>query len=786
MLKNFITIALRSFFRQKFYSLINLIGLSTGLTCTLLIYLWVNDELAIDSHHKELDRIFRVVSNGYLDDGSVVTWTSTPGPLGDVIEESIPEVEWVARTMRNGDQLFQVGEKNFLEKGVFADPGLFHVLTFDITEGSLPPTSKEKNWVAISQSLADKLFEGESAVGKSVIVSRQYDLTVSTVYADLGDNSSLHFDFVMPFEIYRDVRGAGFYWGNFDPELYLKLAEGAKSQETIDKVNQLAQTFFPPEDKDAIKFYIQPFSDMYLYSGFENGLPVNGRIKYVHIFSVVAVFILIIACINFMNMATARAVVRAKEVGVRKVVGAHRVNLILQFMGESMLLSTVAMVLAITLTLLILPVFNLLMVKHIELSFDNPILLVSIALIVVITGLLAGSYPALFLSSFQPSRVLKGSIGQSLTGDSLRKSLVIFQFATTIVLVVSALVVFQQVEFIRDKNLGYKRDNIISFVTRGDIGNQFSTFKNEVKQINGVKSVTRTDQSIVQVQNQTGSLNWPGRPVNSQVLFRTIVVDFDFLETMGFELTEGRFFSTQYNDTSNFVLTQKAVEVMGLTNPIGQKLSLWGNDGIVVGVVNDFHSRSLHEAIDPNIFLCKPDNTWRANILLESGNIMETVNQIESVYKKFSPEYPFDYSFLDDDFERLYNNEKVAGRLSFTFTIMAIVISGLGLIGLAAYTAEKRKKEIGIRKTMGAAISSIVTLITKDFVRLCAIAIVIGCPAAYYLMNNFLSGFAYHTDIGLAVFLYTIALILVFTLSVVITQAARAAMVNPVDVLRNE
>ena len=786
MLKNFITIAIRSFFRQKFYSLINLIGLSTGLTCTLLIYLWVNDELAIDSYHKDSERIFRIVSNGFLDDGSVVTWTSTPGPLGDVIEESIPEVEWMGRTQRNGDQLFQLGEKNFLEKGVFGDPGLFRVLTFDITEGSLPPTTREKNWVAISQSLANKLFEGESAVGKSVRVSRQYDLTVSTVYADLRDNSSLHFDFVLPFEIYREERGAGFYWGNFDPEIYLKLADGVQSQEAVDKINQLAQTFFPPEDKDAIKFYIQPFTDMYLYSGFENGLPVNGRIKYVQIFSVVAVFILLIACINFMNMATARAVVRAKEVGVRKVVGAHRINLILQFMGESMLLSAAAMALAIMFTLLILPVFNLLMVKHIELSFNNPILLISIALIVLITGLLAGSYPALFLSSYQPSRVLKGSIGQSLTGNSLRKSLVIFQFAITIVLVVSALVVFQQVEFIRDKNLGYKRDNVISFVTRGDIGNQFNAFKNELKQINGVKAVTRTDQSIVQVQNQTGSLNWPGRPANSQILFRTIVVDFDFLETMGFELTEGRFFSTQYNDTSNFVLTQKAVEVMGLTNPVGQKLSLWGNDGIVVGVVNDFHSRSLHEAIDPNIFLCKPNNTWRANILLESGNVMETVNQIEAVYKKFSPEYPFDYSFLDDDFERLYNNEKVAGRLSFTFTIMAIVISGLGLIGLAAYTAEKRKKEIGIRKTMGAAVSSIVTMITKDFVRLCVVAIVIGCPVAYYLMNSFLSGFAYHTAIGLSVFLYTIALILVFTLSVVITQVARAAMVNPVDVLRNE
>jgi len=786
MLKNLITVAIRSFFRQRFYSLINLLGLATGLTCTLLIYLWVHDEINIDRHHQELDKIFRIVSNGKLDDGSVITWTITPGPLADDIRENIPEVAWAARTMHNGDQLFQFGEHSFLEEGVFGDPDLFRILTFDITEGNYPPLTLEKNWLAISQSLANKLFGQENAVGKTVRVSRRYDLTIATVYADMTDNSSLHFDFILPFEIYREIRGEGFNWGNFDHDLYLKLNNTSQSQLVIDKINQRVKEFFPPEDRDAIAFYIQPFADIYLYSGFENGLPLNGRIKYVKIFSIVATFILLIACINFMNMATARSIVRAREVGVRKVVGAQRVNLITQFIGESMLLSVVAMLLAIGLTTLILPLFNLLTTKHISIDLFDPVLLMTIILITVVTGTLAGSYPSFFLSSYQPSRVLKGSINQNLTGDALRRSLVVFQFTITIILVISAIIVYDQIEFIRNKNLGYRRENIISFAARGDIGKQFDSFRNEIKQISGVKAITRADQSIVQVQNQTGSLSWPGKPVNSQLLFRTVVVDFDFLESMGFELIEGRFFSDQFNDSNNFVLTEKAVEVMGLSNPIGQQLSLWGYTGKVVGVVNNFHSRSLHEAMDPNIFFCQPDNTWKVNVLLKNENVLETVNQIEAVYKKFSPEYPFDFTFLDDDFEKLYNNEKIAGRLSLIFTSMAVIISGLGLIGLAAYTAEKRKKEIGIRKTMGAAVVSIVALISRDFIRLCVIAIMIGCPIAYYLMDNFLGGFAYHTTVSYSAFIYSILLILLFTLSVVITQVTRAAMVNPVDVLRNE
>ncbi len=786
MIKNFLTVAVRSFLRQRFFSIINLLGLASGLTCTLLIYLWVKDELSVDRFHEDANKIYRVISNLKQRDGSILTWPITPGPQADDIRENIPEVEWVARTQDQGDQLFQYEDKSYLEPGFYADPAFFQIFSFRLVDGSAPGIGFEKNWVAISQQLARKLFGDTKAVGKTIQVARKYDLTVTTVFDDIGNESSIDFEYVMPFEIYREIRGDGFNWGNFDHPLYIKLHDASQDQVVIDKINERLALFIDPAERDFGYFTIQPFVDKYLYSGFENGLPVTGRIKYVKVFSVVAIFILVIACINFMNLATARAVMRAKEVGVRKVVGAERKNLIVQFLSESIFISAISMTVALAFVILLLPLFNLLTSKNIELGLGDPFLVASILMIVVLTGLLAGTYPAFFLSSYRPMSVLKGTVFQHLTGNSLREFLVVFQFSLTVILIVSALVVFDQISYIRNKNLGYQRNNVISFVARGDITNQFEAFRNEVLQQPGVKSISRTNQSLVQVDNQTNSVSWSGKDQNAVQYFRIVIVDFEFLETMQLTLQEGRFFSKDFNDEGNFVLTQKSVETMGLMNPIGEKIFAWENEGMVVGVVNDIHSRTLHEAIDPIVFYCKPERTRLVNVRIETSEVEQVLKGIEATFKKFSPEYPFDFTFLDDNFEKQYNNEKVAGALAITFTVMAIIISGLGLIGLAAYTAERRKKEIGIRKTMGATVTTIITLIFKDFIRLCVIAIAIGCPLAYYLMNLFLEGFAYHTSIDAVLFIYTASIMLVFTMAVVIFQVTRAAMANPVDTLRNE
>ncbi len=783
MIQNFIRVALRNFLRQRLYSIINVVGLTTGLICTLFIFLWVRDEVSKDKFHDDAQSIFRIVSNLDLGDGRMATWTITPGPLADEIHESVPGIRGLARTMSHGAELMQVEDKNFMEEGIYADPDFFKIFSFPILHGEINPEKGSKNWVAISKSLALKLFGVEDAVGKVIKVASAYEVPVNAVFDDIGTESSLHFDYVMPFEVERDRRGTYFTWGNFDYSLYAKLLSPDQASSVISEVNKKAAKH--PESKD-VSYYIQPFTDSYLHANFENGIPAGGRIGYVRLFTTVAIFILLIACINFMNMATAKAATRMKEVGVRKVVGAQRMSLIVQFISESLLITFFSMILAVGIVLLALPMFNTLVAKHIELHLADPILLTALIVIGLITALSAGCYPAFVLSSYKPVNVLKGTLSASFSGSRLRKSLVIFQFTLTVVMVASAIVVYRQIQFIRNKDVGYNREAMLSFPMQGTIAQNFESFRNELSEQPGVKKVSRSSQSLVQVNNQNGSVKWPGKPEDDATLFRTVVVDFDFLEAMELKLKQGRFFSREFADSANFVLSQRAVDAMGLKEPLGQKISQWGTDGVVVGVVEDFHSRSMHESIDPIVFLCRPGWTYKVYVKVDGAKAKEVVAEIEKIYKKYAPEYPLEYAFMDDDFERLYNNERITSTLAFAFTTMAIIISGLGLLGLASYTTERKRKEISIRKTLGASVSSLITGMSKDFIRLSFIAALIGCPAAYYLMTLFLEGYAYHTVIGWEVFVVTACLVFVVSLTTVIFQVTKAAVANPVDALRNE
>ncbi len=785
MLKNFITIAIRSFFRQKFYSLINIIGLSTGLACVVFIYLWVHDELQMDTFHQQSDKIFRVVSN-ITGSTSIITWETTPGPLRDELLKAIPEVEYAARTMDNGDQLFQLGEKNFMESGFFADEDLFRIFSFPVVAGDATHPVPDKSAVAISQRLATKLFGNEDPIGKSVKVQR-LEKKITAVFADIPGHSTLQFDFILHFDIYKEQRGDGFNFGNFDHPLYITLNNPENASAINDKINQHIDKL-GNEDSDPTKidFYMQPFGEAYLHAAFENGVPVGGRIKYVEIFTIVALVILLIACINYMNMATAKAATRAKEVGIRKVVGAQRKSLVTQFITESILLSTLSLVLAIGIVYLLLPLFNLMVSKNIVLSFSDPNFISFAIVIILITGLSAGSYPAFFLSSFRPMNVLKGTMLSSFSGAQLRRTLVLFQFALTVVLIASAIVVFQQVEFIRSKNLGYNRDATLTFGMRGDLRKNFNAFQEELERNPAIEKVARANMVMTQVNNQTSSVNWQGKAEDSDQYFRVVVVDYDLPELLDFTLSEGRFFSPDYNDTNNFVVTKRSVEEMGLTNPVGEKISVWGQDGTIVGVIDDFHSRSMHESIDPIVFFCKPDWTYIAYVHIKQGETGSAISQLEETHKKLNPEYPLEFAFLDDSFDRMYQTEKTIGSLAFSFTVMAIIISGLGLIGLAAYTAERKKKEISVRKTLGASVSGLVTMMCKEFVKISLIAAVIGCPVAYYLMDQFLQGYAYHTPLQFAPFIYTAGGVMLLALIIVITQVARAATANPMDALRNE
>lgn len=789
MLKNFLLVASRNFMRQRFYSLINVFGLSTGLASALFIFLWVNDELRTDATFKDSDRMYRILSNLNITDGEIMTWTNTPGPLAETIAAKVPEVEYAVKTMDNGAQLFQFGDKSFMERGLYADSTFFKLFDFKILLGNAEQLDRSS--VAISNKLARNLFGDQDPIGQVVKVSGSYDLEVKAVFADIERESSIRFEHIMPMDIYAKQRGDGWNWGNYDHPVYLKIHEGTSPDEVVKKINDMEEVRVNAQGdnkKKVVEFYMMPLKDYYLNSNFENGVPVGGRIQYVQIFSVVALFIVLIACINFMNMATARAVQRAKEVGIRKVVGAQRDSLITQFIGESVATTLLSMIVAIGIVYMLLPVFNSIVSKQIVMDLTDPMIVVSCLIIVLTTGLLAGSYPALFLSAFKPASVLKGAVSGRFRGAGLRKTLVVFQFALTVIMVASAIVVQRQVEYIRNKNLGYERKALINFFAYGDTKKRFDAFRSEAQRIPGVEIVTRSDNSLVEVNNQNRSVDWPGRPSDDNTFFRTVVCDYGFLEAMGLKLVEGRLFNNSIADTSAYVVTQRSVEVMGLENPIGTKISQWGNPGTIVGVVEDIHARSMHEAIDPIVFMFRPNAPWIARITVryEADKTSEVLAGLESLVRQFSPEYPFNYTFLDADFEKLYNTEKVTGSLAFGFTIIAIIISGLGLLALAAYTAERRKKEISIRKTLGASVGTIVSLMASDFAKLSVIAALVGCPIAWYLMSKFLEGYAYHMDLSIDIFLITGVVVVVISVATVIFQVAKAAVANPVDALRNE
>jgi len=786
MLKNYFTVALRNFTRHQFYSFINIIGLTTGLACSLFIYLWVRDELKVNMFHNNIDRLYQVMINIKGGD-NVITWENTPGPLAEELRSNFPEVTHIAQVYNEGDHLFQVGDQGFMEKGYYSQSEFFQVFSFPIIKGDSQDPLRDISSVVISERLAKKLFSDADPIGQTVTVRKQYEQKITAVFADIPPNSTLQFDFILPFDIHKKERGDNFSWNNADYWLYLTLDNPKNAGDFSAKINaHLDKMNHSDDGEDPMDLYVQPFADHYLHANFENGVPSGGRIEYVRIFSIVAVFILIIACINFMNMATAKAATRAKEVGVRKVIGAQRKNLIIQFLSEAILFTVVSMFISLAIVYVLLPPFNALVSKHIILELFNPGLWLTALLIILITGIIAGSYPAFFLSSFEPASVLKGTIMSKSSGIALRKGLVGFQFVLTVVLVASAIIVHNQIEFIRNKNLGYNRESVIMFSARGAVNRDFAAFRNEVLNNQAITNMGKANGSLIQVMNQTSSVHWPGKVDGQNPYFRAVVVDFDMLQTLGFEPLQGRLFSREFSDTSNFVLTKRSVEQMGLTDPIGQQISLWGMQGTVVGVVNDFHSRSMQEAIDPIVFMCKPQWGGVTYARIDPLHAQEAIDHIQSTYKKFSPEYPFEYTFMSESFNRLYKSESITGTLALGFTSMAIIISGLGLLGLAAYTAERRKKEISIRKTLGASVTSLVTMMSKDFAALSLMATIIGCPVAWLLMKKFLESYAYRTEPGWSVFLITALSVIALSQLIVVYQVAKAALANPVNSLRNE
>lgn len=795
MLKHHLLIAFRNLQRHKGSFFINLVGLSTGLACAFLIYLWVVDEKSFDKFHQKDAQLFQVMELS-KENGNTIVHKTTQGPLAAAMAKDLPEVETAIPVLSLYDEGFYAqvrnGQKAIRSAGIFTDKPFFTTFSFPLSIGNPGQVLNDKNNVVISEDMAKALFGSlEASIGRPVeweIMGDKKQATVSGVFAPLPANSSMKFDFVMTYDKLVSELVPGFQnWNNEGPQTYLVLKPGTD----VEAFNKKVTNFIRNYNKETIfSLFVRPFSSAYLYGHYENGKQAGGRIDYVRLFSIVALFILLIACINFMNLSTARASRRLKEVGIKKVVGSSRTTLIFQFLSEAVLIALLSLAVACFLVVAFLPVFNSVTGK--QLAIDVTPQLVGLLLgVTLITGLFSGSYPAFYLSGFNPISVLKGRIRNAVGELLARKGLVVFQFVISLVLIVAVLVVHQQVDFVQSKHLGYDRNNVVSIEKEGAIAANVDAFLGELRQTPGIDGASAVQQNIVQGRNTTGAstygIEWPGKTEKDLVDFMVRAVDFDFVETLGIKVKEGRSFSPRFGDEgSKIIFNEAAIKVMGLKNPIGTTVKMWGVERQIIGVVKDFHLTTLHEKIEPMLLWYNPGATANIVARLENGKERDALKRVEALYKKFNPGYVFTYHFLDDQYRAQYVSEQRVSLLSQYFAGLAILISCLGLFGLAAFNAEIRTKEIGIRKVLGASVENVVLLLSKEFLRLILIAILIAFPLAWWALNVWLNGFAYHISISPWLFVIAGVAILLIALLTLGYQSIRAAVMNPAKSLRTE
>ena len=784
MFKHNLLLAYRNFKRFKSSFFINLTGLSTGLACAMFIYLWVNDELGMNKFHEKDSRLFQVMEHQQYAE-EIMTTTSTPGILSEALVEEYPEFKYTVTTTWINTYTLTAEDRNVKADGYYVGKDYFNIFSYNLIQGDEDQVLADKNSIVISEELAMKLYgTTNNIIGKPVELQHDKTFLISGIFKGTPRNSSLQFDYVLTFEEYKDNNSWVTHWGSNGPPTYVILEDGVDPDQLS---NKIADFVTSKGQQTNVTLFLQPFSERYLYGRYENGVQAGGRIEYVRLFSVIAVFILIIACINFMNLSTARASRRAREVGIKKAIGARQSSLILQFLGESIVITFLSLITASLVVFLLLPQFNQITDKEITLLFDLKIFLWFIGF-ALFTGLLSGSYPALYLSGFKPVTVLKGEIRGSLGELWARRGLVIFQFTLSVILIVAVLVIFKQIEYVQTKNLGYNKDNIIHFAAEGRVDHNKGTFLSEIKNIPGVVNASSIGHSLVGRQNNTSGLNWEGKNPDDKILFENVRVDYDLLETLDIEMVKGRTFSREFStDTTKIIFNETAIDILGFDDPIGKVIRLWDQHDLeIVGVAKDFHFQSLHENVNPLFFWISPEYTWNIMVRIETGMEKETLERLQAFYVDFNPGFTFEYNFLDVQFQRQYAAEQRVATLSRYFAGFAILISCLGLFGLAAFTAERRSKEIGIRKALGSSVTNIIMLLTGDFTRLVFVSIVIALPISYFLVSNWLERFAYHVDLGAWFFIGAGLIALLIAWVTVGTQAVKAAKVNPSQCLRTE
>lgn len=787
MIRNYFKIAWRSLLKDKQFTLLNVLGLSAGLTCSLLIFLWVSDELSYDRFFADDERLYRLLERKNIN-GEMFYSQESSGRLSEAVRHSVPEAEYVAAiapAIWFPQNTLSANDKNIKANGQYAEKDYFNIFSFRLLEGNKNNVLATPGAMVLSDELAVKLFgTTENIIGKPVRFDQDTTLFVSGVFEKMPANSSQQFDFVLSFDYFRGVKDWVNHWDSYGPQTFVLL----KKETNINSFNRNVENVIMTHTGNRFRKVVGvKFSEGYLHNHFgNNNIAAGERIQYVNLFTALAVFILVIACINFMNLSTAKASRRLKEVGIKKVAGARRSQLIFQFLTESLLLTVLAMIIAIGIAAVLLPQFNQLTGKNIVLHFTAQ-RAVAVVLIALVTGFLAGSYPALYVSGFSPLAILKGKLKTSTAELLSRKGLVVFQFTMSAVLMVAVTVIYRQVHYIMSADPGYNKENIVRFTAEGNLQKASQeAFLAEMQQLTGVVNAGYSRHKIVGREYSSNHLSWPGKDPDHSVSFEIFGVGHNFPEVMDMKINAGRSFSKDFGtEVNSVIINEAAVKAMNLEDPIGATVHFHGADRQIVGVVKDFHFESMHDAIGPSIlYVEKGEGAIIARIRQE--NQRQTLTSIENLYKKYNPDFPFTYNFLDEAYQKQYESESRTATLVGYFAGLAIIISSLGLFGLAAFTVQKRQKEIGIRKAIGASTAGITALLSKDFLKLIGLSLLIAFPLSWWMMNTWLQSYAYRISLTAGVFLMAGVLVLMITWVAIGFQTVKAALANPVKSLRSE
>lgn len=788
MLRNYFKIAFRSLIKNPAYSFINIGGLAIGLASSILILLWVVHEYSYDRFHTKYSSIYKLYQSQQWAQG-IGTGNAMPYPMKDAIMSKSSQIKHVVITNWGEGNMLQVGDKRLNKLGRSVSEDFLKVFTFNMTKGNPATALVEPNSIVLTQSTAEAFFGDQDPINQIIKVDNEWEMKVTGVIDDVrGKPTEFLFDYLLPFSHYEAsqmwVHNARNNWNNNSFPMYVQLQPGATEAEVNNSIHDLIKE--NNEKAPTAVLFLHPMSKWRLFSNFENGKISGGLIEYVQLFTAIAVFVLIIACINFMNLATARSEGRAREVGIRKSVGSRRKELIAQFLGESILVTSIAMLIAIVIVELVLPAYNQMVNKTIIIDYGNPVVWIVGVGLVLVLGIISGSYPAFYLSSFQPVKVLKGKVNIGKGASTPRKVLVTLQFGFSIFLIIGTLIIYQQIQHVKNRDMGYNRENLIQIWTNGELEDNFQTIREALLQTGVVESACKSNSPITSIFSNN-EVKWAGMP-DQRVSFSTIATEYDYTKTMGIKMLEGRDFSRDFlSDSMAVVINQAAVDFMGLKDPIGQKLTFNSQELEIIGVMQDVVMASPYEPVEPMTLIFSP--YWSSTItvrLSKTPDINGALAKVEQVFKKHNPNYPFEYRFTDTDFEKKFASVNLISRLAAIFASLAILITCLGLLGLAAFTAEQRTKEVGIRKVLGASVSSLVFLISKDFSRLVLFAFALSAPAGWWFLNSFLERYPYRVEISWWVLLSAGAFAFVLALIIVSTQALRAALNNPVNSLRSE